>query len=81
MALSHELAARVFEEAGMIRFAENSVKKALEGYANWGATQKVKQLTRKYAHLPAFSNSTAIEHPTPALAQSMFIFLFLFCVV
>jgi hypothetical protein len=42
-ALAHELAARVMDENGMTNFAEASLKKALEGYNNWGAVQKVRK--------------------------------------
>jgi hypothetical protein len=58
-ALAHELATRVLHEVGLLSFAELSLKKALEGYRNWGAVQKVIFLSPP----PFFFSSSIVLHP------------------
>jgi PAS domain S-box-containing protein len=50
-ALAYELAASFYAERGFKEFARLYLQKARDGYFDWGAAGKVRQLEEKYAHL------------------------------
>ena len=72
-ALAHELAARFYARRGFERIARAYLRDARDGYRQWGADGKVRQLEAQYPYLtdeqsssdPTRTVLTPVEHSGP----------------
>jgi PAS domain S-box-containing protein len=63
-ALAHEIAARFYADRGLDRIARTYLEEARDGYRQWGADGKVRQLEERYPFL-------TIELPAPDRTRTM----------